>query len=50
METISVSALNKPLISIGTLVAPVIKQLRAERQAGADSAKVSIARCAAQRA
>src|SRR5882672_3612580 len=43
METISLSTLVKPLISIGTALAPLVKQLRAERQAGGDSANVKTA-------
>lgn len=43
METISISTLAKPLISIGTALAPVVRQLRAERQAGADSPNVNTA-------
>jgi hypothetical protein len=43
METISLSTLGKPLISIGRALAPLVKQLRAERQAGTDSANVKTA-------
>ena len=43
METISLSTLAKPLISIGTALVPVVKQLRAERRAGADFANVKTA-------
>src|SRR5262249_48457751 len=43
METISVSTLAKPLISIGSTLAPLVKRLRAERQAGAGSATVKTA-------
>jgi len=40
METISLSTLAKPLISIGRALTPLVKQLRAERQAGTDSANL----------
>jgi len=40
MEPISLPTLGKPLISIGRALAPLVKQLRAERQAGVDSAHV----------
>jgi hypothetical protein len=43
MEPISLSTLGKPLISIGTALAPLVKQLRAERQAGANSTHVKAA-------
>jgi hypothetical protein len=43
MEPISLSTLSKPLISIGRALAPLIKQLRAERQAGTDFAHVKTA-------
>jgi hypothetical protein len=43
METISPLTLVKPLISIGTALAPLVKQLRAERQAGGGSANVKTA-------
>jgi hypothetical protein len=43
MEPISLSTLGKPLISIGRALAPLVKQLRAERPAGADSAHVKAA-------
>ena len=43
MEPITLSTLAKPLISIGRTLAPLVKQLRAERQAGADSANVKTA-------
>ena len=39
MEGISLSALSKPLISIGSALAPIVKQLRAERRA-AESANI----------
>jgi hypothetical protein len=42
MEPISLSTLGKSLISIGRALAPLVKQLRAERQAGADSAHVKV--------
>ena len=38
-----VSTLSKPLVAIGKALAPVVKQLHAERQAGADSAMVKTA-------
>ena len=40
---ISLSTLVKPVISIGRALAPVVRQLHAERQAGADSASVKTA-------
>jgi len=40
MVTISLSTLANPLISIGRALAPLVKQLRAERQAGTDSTNV----------
>jgi hypothetical protein len=43
MEPISLSTLGKPLVSIGRALAPLVKQLRAVRQAGADSAHVKVA-------
>ena len=43
MEPITLSTLAKPLISIGRTLAPLVKQLRAERQAGTDSANVKTA-------
>ena len=39
MEGISLSTLSEPVMSIGSALAPVIKQLRAERRA-ADSAGI----------
>jgi hypothetical protein len=43
MEPITLSTLAKPLIAIGRALAPLVNQLRAERQAGADSANVKTA-------
>lgn len=40
MEGVSLTALSKPLISIGKAVAPIIKRLHAEHQAGADNASI----------
>jgi len=40
---ITLSALAGHFISIGKALAPVVRQLRAERQAGADSASVKTA-------
>ncbi len=43
MEAISLSILVKPFVAIGKALAPIFKQLRAERQAGADSASIKTA-------
>lgn len=43
MEPITLSTLAKPLITIGRALAPLVKQLRAERQAGAEPANVKTA-------
>jgi hypothetical protein len=39
----SLSALAKPLISIGKALGPLVKRLQAEHQAGADSVNITSA-------
>jgi hypothetical protein len=43
MEAASLSTLAKPFVAIGKALAPVVRQLHAERQAGAASATVKTA-------